>query len=66
MGMQADEYDGYVVDGNFNDIDILTMVEETEEQIKSGQKFLIKQSVIYDEWSKRRSKADKHPDLIKG
>lgn len=50
----GEEYDQYI--GNLNDLDILAMLEENEGKFDEEEIFVVKMSVIHDEWRKRKAR----------
>ena len=41
---------------DINDIDVLDMLDNMEEQLKGADCFVLKYTVIHDEWGKRTKK----------
>lgn len=56
MGAIDEDYERLAAEGNFQDIDVLVMLESTEEQLQGSALFLLQHTVIHDEWRKRRAR----------
>lgn len=50
----GEEYDKYI--GNLHDLDILAMLEENAGKFDEEEIFTLKNSVIHDEWKKRKAR----------
>eukprot|EP00347_Sterkiella_histriomuscorum_P022855 403336899 len=55
MNNGGDDYDSYLTNGNFNDLDVLVILEQDSGKFDS-ELFVVKQSVIHDEWKKRKAR----------